>query len=73
MLRLGILERGEMKRDRIAQFEIAIGEIRELVETLPGGIDYVADLENRSPENATAFVGGLIWQICERVLPQDGK
>lgn len=66
-----------MKRDRIAQFEIAINEIRELVQQLPPGIDYDADPENTCPDDATTHIGGLIWKVCERVLPQeptsDGK
>jgi hypothetical protein len=60
-----------MKRDKIAQFEIAINEIRELINQLPSGIDYEADENNLSPADATAHVGGLVWKVCERVLPSD--
>lgn len=36
--------------------------IAEMCEQLPSGIDAEADPANESPEDATAFVGGLIWQ-----------
>ena len=40
-----------------------IAEVAILLETLPGGIDYDADPEDESPENAVAHVGGLAWQM----------
>ena len=48
-----------------------IERIRALVETLPGGLDYEANPDNPSPEDAVAFVGGLIWQICSETIVVD--
>ena len=59
-----------MKRNRIAILEIAIDEIRVLVESLPSGIDYDADPNDISPEDTAAHIGGLIWKICKEVYPQ---
>jgi len=55
--------------DRIAELEKAINDIRELLESMPAGIDYEADPNDASPENMEAHIGGLAWQICERTLP----
>ena len=41
-------------------------EIEDLALGLPGGIDEEADPMNQSPKDATAHVGGLIWQACQR-------
>lgn len=46
----------------------AIERIIDLVEQLPGGIDIEADEDDRSPANAVAHIGGLIWQICQEAL-----
>jgi len=50
----------------------AVREIKLLVVDLPGGVDYEADLEDTSPEDMTAHIGGLIWQICDRFI-DDGE
>jgi hypothetical protein len=59
----------EDRRDgQFAQMKEALAEIQELSLQLLGGIDYEADPLELSPDNMTAHVGGLIYQICERVL-----
>jgi hypothetical protein len=68
-LRIGDSPTTRYAAERIEQLERAITEIRALTESLPSGVDYEADPGDASPADATAFVGGLIWQICERVSP----
>lgn len=53
--------------ERTDKLRQAMGEIHTLIGSLPSGIDYEANPDNASPADAVAFVGGLIWQICERV------
>ena len=58
-----------MSTNRIVALEIAIDEIRTFIESLPSGIYYDADPSDTSPEDVTAHIGGLIWQICEEISP----
>lgn len=56
---------------RMEEFEQAINEIKILLELFPSGIDYEADPADRSPEDTTAHTAGLIWQVCQRVMPDE--
>ena len=54
--------------NRVKQLEEAIIAIQELIEALPPGIDYEADVNDDSPEDMTLWIGGLIWQICKKAM-----
>ena len=41
-----------------------------MIQQLPGGIDENADPMNASPEDATAHVGGLVWQELDFALKE---
>jgi len=61
----------ETAQYRIAKLENAIAEIKRLVYDMPSGIDEKADPLNTSPDDMEGHIGGLIWQICNRVLPDE--
>ena len=51
--------------EQITQLRDTITEIQKLIEDIPSGVDYDADPENASPEDATAHTAGLIWKACQ--------
>lgn len=51
--------------------KVALDEIIRLVEGLPSGIDYDADANNPSPEDAIAHTGGLVYQVARKALEAD--
>ena len=52
------------KEATIKKLKAKLAKISSLALDLPGGIDENADLENDSPEDMTAHIGGLIYQIA---------
>lgn len=54
-----------MKNDDVLSF---VRRIMVMVQDLPSGIDEDADPEDTSPEDATAHIGGLIWQECNKFI-----
>lgn len=51
----------------------ALQSISEMVEDLPSGIDYEADGDNPSPDDAAAHLGGLIWQVATAAIAKAHK
>jgi len=45
-----------------------VHQIESLLESLPSGVDRSASLENESPEDMVAHIGGLIWQKCQLIF-----
>ena len=45
-----------------------IARIMEMIEGLPGGIDYTASPSDESPDDMAAHIGGLIYQECKKAL-----
>jgi hypothetical protein len=71
---LGMLrkELDETKRE-IERLRAALITIRGLCESMPFGYDVSADVNDRSPEDASAHTTGLIVQACEEALKCDGS
>jgi hypothetical protein len=57
----------------IKRLRAAVITIRGLCESMPCGYDVSADLNDRSPEDASAHTTGLIVQTCEEALKCDGS
>lgn len=53
-------------RTRLTRLETAVQEALDLLDQLPSGIETDADPNDPAPADATAFVGGLIYQALKR-------
>lgn len=50
-----------------------LSSVKEYIEQLPSGIDEEADPNDPSPDDASAHIGGLIWQEITAVLERFEK
>lgn len=44
-----------------------LDEIKRLLNDLPAGVDYEADIDETSPEDAAFWQAGIIWQEVGRL------
>lgn len=60
-------------KSRVAELIEVLEYVKEMIQQLPSGIDENADPNELSPQDATAHVGGLIWQRIQIVLKKISK
>lgn len=52
----------------VADVTELVSYLLDQIESFPSGVDYEADPQNLSPEDAFAHSAGLMWQACTAFL-----